>query len=97
MIGGFRMEGEPEINKSEATAEHGITALEEFSGDQIQAIDRVLNKNGKDLENLKNFFLTCEEDNIDTSEFIECLNILSKEETPEELKKLIDEWWSKVF
>jgi hypothetical protein len=91
----FRMTGEPDIR--EKAPNIVSPELQDFPESSLRNIDAVLNQSGRSFDTLNNFFEACKEDNIDTTEFVHKLKFFSEGNSPIELKKLIDEWWAKVF
>lgn len=84
------MQGEPGAGNQ--GPEHGVSGIESYSVEQVSKIDSVLNNLGLDFIQLKNFLEMAKEDGVDTADFLTRLDILSKAETPIELKSHIKTW-----
>lgn len=84
------MQGEPGAGNQ--VPEHGVSGIESYSVGQVSKIDSALNNLGLDFIQLKNFLDMAKEDGVDTTDFLTRLDILSKAETPIELKSHIKAW-----
>lgn len=92
MINGFNMQGEPGVSNSLQERGVGVVEIKSYSVEQISKIDNALNNLGLDFTQLKNFIDMAREDGVDATEFLARLDILSKAETPTELKSHIKDW-----
>lgn len=90
MINGFNMQGAP--GTSNLAQEHGISEIESYSAEQVSKIDTALNNLGLDFTQLKNFLDMAREDGADATDFLARLGILSKADTPTDLKSHIKAW-----